>query len=40
MVSAISEHLGLHHVNGADVEELKRHVAPEAVLDAIETTGK
>jgi uncharacterized membrane protein len=37
MVSEISTHLGLHHVNGADVEELKRNVAPEAVLDAIES---
>jgi uncharacterized membrane protein len=38
MVSAISEHLGLHHVTGREVEELKRNVAPEAVLDAIETS--
>jgi uncharacterized membrane protein len=38
MVAAISEHLGLHHVAGEEVEELKRNVAPEAVLDAIETT--
>lgn len=38
MVSEISRHLGLDHVNGEDVEELKRNVAPEAVLDAIETT--
>ena len=40
MVSAISAHLGLHHVNGSDVDELKRNVAPEAVLDAIESTEK
>ncbi len=40
MVSAISDHLGLHHVAGEDVEELKRNVAPEAVLDAIETTER
>ena len=39
MVSAISDHLGLHHVTGDEVEELKRNVAPEAVLDAIETQG-
>ena len=38
MVSDISKHLGLDH--GGDVEELKRNVAPEAVLDAIETTEK
>jgi uncharacterized membrane protein len=38
MVSAISEHLGLQDVAGDEVEELKRNVAPEAVLDAIETT--
>jgi uncharacterized membrane protein len=36
MVAEISKHLGLHHVAGADVEELKRNVAPEAVLDAID----
>jgi uncharacterized membrane protein len=40
MVSAISDHFGLHHVTGAEVEELKRNVAPEAVLDAIETSEK
>lgn len=38
MVSAISEHLGLHHVTGEEVEELKRNVAPEAVLDAIDSS--
>jgi uncharacterized membrane protein len=37
MVSEISRHLGLDHVVGEDVEELKRNVAPEAVLDAIGT---
>jgi uncharacterized membrane protein len=36
MVAEISKHLGLHHVAGEDVEELKRNVAPEAVLDAID----
>ena len=36
MVDAISKHLGLHHVTGEEVEELKRNVAPEAVLDAID----
>ena len=35
MVSEISRHLGLGYVVGEDVEELKRNVAPEAVLDAI-----
>jgi uncharacterized membrane protein len=38
MVAEISKHLGLHHVAGADVEELKRNVAPEAVLDAIDSS--
>jgi uncharacterized membrane protein len=38
MVSAISEHFGLHHVTGEEVEELKRNVAPEAVLDAIDSS--
>ena len=37
MVSEISKHLGLHHVATGEVEELKRNVAPEAVLDAIES---
>ncbi len=37
MVDAISRHLGVRHDAG-EVEELKRNVAPEAVLDAIETT--
>ena len=36
MVSEISRHLGIGHVAGEDVEELKRNVAPEAVLDALE----
>lgn len=37
MVSEISKHLGLAHVATGEIEELKRNVAPEAVLDAIET---
>ena len=36
MVSEISRHLGLDHAVEEDVEELKRNVAPEAVLDAID----
>jgi uncharacterized membrane protein len=36
MVSAISRQLGLDEVPSEEVEELKRDVAPEAVLDAIE----
>jgi uncharacterized membrane protein len=40
MVSEISRHLGLDHVAGEEVEELKRNVAPEAVLDAIERTSE
>jgi uncharacterized membrane protein len=39
MVDAISKHLGVQHDAG-EVEELKRNVAPEAVLDAIESTGE
>jgi uncharacterized membrane protein len=35
MVDAISKHLGVRHDAG-EVDELKRNVAPEAVLDAIE----
>jgi uncharacterized membrane protein len=40
MVSEISKHLGLGHVTGEEVEELKRNVAPEAVLDAIDSSEK
>ena len=40
MVSEISRHLGLEGAEGEDVEELKRNVAPEAVLDAIDRTGQ
>jgi uncharacterized membrane protein len=36
LVSAIADKLGVDH--GEDVEELKRDVAPEAVLDAIDST--
>jgi uncharacterized membrane protein len=36
MVSAIAGHLGIDHPE--EVEELKRDVAPEAVLDAIDST--
>jgi uncharacterized membrane protein len=36
MVAAICEHLGLNEVVEDEVEELKRDVAPEAVLDAME----
>jgi uncharacterized membrane protein len=35
MVSAITDHLGIANEVGEEVEELKRDVAPEAVLDAI-----
>jgi uncharacterized membrane protein len=38
MVAEISKHLGLAHVAGEEVEELKRNVAPEAVLDAIDSS--
>lgn len=36
LVSAIADKLGVSH--GDDIEELKRDVAPEAVLDAIDST--
>jgi uncharacterized membrane protein len=38
LVSAIAEKLGVSHEE--DVEELKRDVAPEAVLDAIDSTER
>lgn len=38
MVAAISDHLGVDHKE--DVEELKRNVAPEAVLEAISSTER
>ena len=40
MVSEICRHLGLRENQGSEVEELKRNVAPEAVLDAIENSEK
>lgn len=40
MVADISHHLGLDGGRGEDVEELKRNVAPEAVLDAIDRSEK
>ncbi len=38
MVDAIADHLGISHEAKGEVEELKRNVAPEAVLDAIDST--
>ncbi|HEY0084869.1 MAG TPA: DUF1003 domain-containing protein [Allosphingosinicella sp.] len=40
MVDAIAAHLGIEHQAQTEVEELKRDVAPEAVLDAISSTEK
>jgi uncharacterized membrane protein len=40
MVSEIAQHLGIHHDPGGEIEELKRNVAPEAVLDAIDSSDK
>ena len=37
MVAAIADHVGIKP--GREVEELKRNVAPEAVLDALERDG-
>lgn len=39
MVDAIRRHLGVPDGAEAEVEEMKRNVAPEAVLDAIESTA-
>jgi uncharacterized membrane protein len=36
MVAAIADHLGIEHEARSEVEEMKRNVAPEAVLDAID----
>ena len=38
MVDAIADHLGIRHAAQSEVDELKRDVAPEAVLDAIDST--
>ena len=40
MVDAIADHLGIRHEAKEEVEELKRNVAPEAVLDAIDSTER
>ena len=40
MVEAITNHLGIDHGAGGEVEEMKRNVAPEAVLDAIDSSEK
>lgn len=39
MTRAIGERLGIGEAADAEVEELERDVAPEAVLDAIDETG-
>lgn len=36
LVAEISRRLGLEAANGEDIEEMKRLVAPDEVLDAIE----
>jgi uncharacterized membrane protein len=40
MVDAIADHLGISHQAQDEVDELKRDVAPEAVLDAISSTER
>jgi len=40
MVDAIADHLGISHVAQDEVDELKRDVAAEAVLDAIDATER
>ena len=40
IVDAIADHLGIRHQAQDEVDELKRDVAPEAVLDAISSTEK
>ena len=39
MVSHIADHLGISRGHDPEVEEMKRNVAPEAVLDAIDSTS-
>lgn len=39
MLDAVAQHLGVRHDAG-EVDELKRNVAPEAVLDAIESSDQ
>lgn len=39
MVSAIAGHLNVPTEQGPEIEELKNDIAPEAVLDEIESTG-
>lgn len=38
LVAEIADHLGIRAKAGPEIEELKRNVAPEAVLDAIDST--
>ena len=38
MVAAIADQLGVLHEPAGEIEELKRNVAPEAVLDAIDSS--
>ena len=40
MVDAISAHLGVTHADRDELEEMKRNVAPEAVLDALESKSE
>ncbi len=39
LVDAIAQHLGVEVMHEAEVEEMKRDVAPEAVLDRLEAEG-
>src|SRR3954453_20708301 len=39
MVSAIADHLNIETERGPEIEELKSDIAPEAVLDKIESTS-
>lgn len=38
MVSAMCDRLGIPHGSGPEIDEMKRNVAPEAVLDAMEAS--
>jgi uncharacterized membrane protein len=40
MVASITEHLGIAHAKPDDLDDLKRDVAPERVMDAIEATKR
>jgi uncharacterized membrane protein len=40
LVSAMAQRMGVESARNPEIEEIKRDVAPEAVLDEIESTSK